>query len=119
MTTQEIKEKAIEIKEKAMEIETIMAEMYGKTGIGQLPIVSDLVESWTEEEAESVAKYLKKGLHVAVEGNMKCDEYQDKDGNNRRAWKVVVYQLDFVSPMISEGSEDVSEQKENETTRNH
>ena len=58
-------------------------------------------EAW---KRESVAKYLVKGLHVAVEGKMKCDEYQDKDGNNRKAWKVVVHQIDFISQMIDNKS---------------
>ena len=55
-------------------------------------------EAWNRE---NVAKYLKKGLHLAIEGRMECDEYE-KDGQTRRAWKINVHQLDFVSPMIQE-----------------
>lgn len=64
--------------------------------------------TWFECEAwkrESVAKYLKKGTHIVVEGRMKCDTYE-KDGQKRRAWKVVVFQLDFVSPMIEDKQEE-------------
>jgi len=63
--------------------------------------------TWFECEAwkrESVAKYLKKGIHLVIEGKMKCDTYE-KDGQTRRAWKVVVFQMDFVSPMIDNKEE--------------
>lgn len=58
-------------------------------------------EAWNRE---GVARYLKKGLLIAVEGKMKCDDYKDKDGNNRKSWKVVVHQIDFISPMIGNNS---------------
>jgi single-strand DNA-binding protein len=45
-------------------------------------------ESWGKQ-AEVMAKYLSKGRPVLVEGRLKLDSWQDKEGNKRSALKVV------------------------------
>ena len=39
--------------------------------------------------AETMAKYLSKGRPVFIEGRLKLDQWQDKDGNNRSKLRVV------------------------------
>lgn len=42
-----------------------------------------------------VEKYFKKGDGITVIGRMESEKYQDKDGNNRTAWKVTVDDVEF------------------------
>lgn len=42
-----------------------------------------------------VDKYFKKGDGITVIGRMESEKYQDKDGNNRTAWKVTVDEVEF------------------------
>lgn len=46
--------------------------------------------------AELVGKYLTKGSHVGVTGKLQAEEWDDKDGNKRKAIKVVLDKLDFL-----------------------
>lgn len=46
--------------------------------------------------AEFVAKYFKKGNMIGIEGSIQTRKYQDKDGNNRTAFEVVVNNARFV-----------------------
>ena len=41
-------------------------------------------------------QYLRKGRPILVEGRLKLDQWQDKDGNNRSKMKVVVENFQFV-----------------------
>lgn len=52
-------------------------------------------EAWGKT-AETMAKYLAKGRPVFVEGRLKLDQWQDKDGNNRSKLKVVIENFQFV-----------------------
>jgi single-strand DNA-binding protein len=52
-------------------------------------------EAWGKT-AETMAKYLSKGKPVFVEGRLKLDQWQDKDGNNRSKLKVVIEKFEFV-----------------------
>lgn len=42
-----------------------------------------------------IDKYFKKGDGITVVGRMESEKYQDKDGNNRTAWKVTVDEVEF------------------------
>lgn len=42
-----------------------------------------------------IDKYFKKGDGITVVGRMESERYQDKDGNNRTAWKVTVDEVEF------------------------
>lgn len=46
--------------------------------------------------AELVAQYGHKGMALYVEGRLKLDTWQDKDGNNRQKLKVIGERVQFV-----------------------
>ena len=46
--------------------------------------------------AEFIAKYFKKGDKIGIEGSIQTRKYQDKNGNNRTAFEVVVNNAQFV-----------------------
>jgi single-strand DNA-binding protein len=52
-------------------------------------------EAWGRT-AETMAKYLSKGKPVFVEGRLKLDQWQDKDGNNRSKLRVVIESFQFI-----------------------
>ena len=52
-------------------------------------------EAWGRT-AETMAKYLSKGKPVFVEGRLKLDQWQDKDGNNRSKLRVVIERFQFI-----------------------
>ncbi len=60
-------------------------------------------ESWGKT-AETMAKYLAKGRPVFVEGRLKLDQWQDKDGNNRSKLKVVIDNFQFVDSKGNQSS---------------
>jgi len=52
-------------------------------------------EAWGKT-AEVMAKYLAKGRPVMIEGRLKYDQWDDKDGNKRSALRVVIETFQFV-----------------------
>jgi single-strand DNA-binding protein len=52
-------------------------------------------EAWGRQ-AEVMAQYLAKGRPVLLEGRLKLDQWQDKDGNNRSKLKVVIENFQFL-----------------------
>lgn len=46
--------------------------------------------------AEVINQYLRKGRPIYVEGRLKLDQWQDRDGNNRSKLKVVVESFEFI-----------------------
>ncbi|MFG0276239.1 MAG: single-stranded DNA-binding protein [Phycisphaerales bacterium] len=52
-------------------------------------------EAWGRT-AEVMSRYLAKGRPVFIEGRLKLDQWQDKDGQNRSKLKVVVENFQFV-----------------------
>lgn len=52
-------------------------------------------EAWGRT-AETMSRYLAKGRPVFIEGRLKLDQWQDKEGNNRNKMKVVVENFQFV-----------------------
>ena len=52
-------------------------------------------EVWGRQ-AEVMSQYLSKGRPVFVEGRLKLDQWQDKDGGNRSKLKVVVESFQFI-----------------------
>ncbi len=52
-------------------------------------------EAWART-AEVMSEYLSKGRPVFIEGRLKLDQWQDKDGNNRSKLRVVVENFQFV-----------------------
>lgn len=45
--------------------------------------------------AEFVEKYLKKGMKIAVSGRVQCDNFKDKEGNNRSTTYIQVLEHEF------------------------
>jgi single-strand DNA-binding protein len=46
--------------------------------------------------AEVINQYLRKGRPIFIEGRLRLDQWQDKEGNNRSKMKVVVETFQFV-----------------------
>lgn len=61
-------------------------------------------EAWGRT-AETMAKYLSKGKPVFIEGRLKFDQWQDKDGNNRSKIKVVIENFQFIDSKGNQTSE--------------
>ncbi len=59
-------------------------------------------EAWART-AEVMSEYLSKGRPVFIEGRLKLDQWQDKDGNNRSKLRVVVENFQFVDSRGSTG----------------
>lgn len=51
-------------------------------------------EAWANT-ADFIAKYVTKGQLIAVQGNLQINTYTDKEGNSRKAAKVVVRDAEF------------------------
>ena len=48
--------------------------------------------------AENCAKYLDKGSAVVISGSLQIRNYEDKNGNKRKAAEVVAYEVRFITP---------------------
>lgn len=48
------------------------------------------------KQADIVAKYLKKGSEIAIEGKLSTNSYTDKDGNKRYSTEIIVNELVMV-----------------------
>ncbi len=47
-------------------------------------------------QAEVINQYLRKGRPIFIEGRLRLDQWQDKEGNNRSRMKVVIENFQFV-----------------------
>lgn len=54
--------------------------------------------------AEVINQYLKKGRPIFIEGRLKLDQWEDRDGNKRSKLKVVVDRFEFVDSRSDESS---------------
>jgi single-strand DNA-binding protein len=67
--------------------------------------------------AENIAKYFSKGKPILVEGHLRQDNYEDKNGNKQSKLKVVVEKFEFIGSRNGTNNNDttfeksVSEQK--------
>lgn len=53
--------------------------------------------------AEVISQYLRKGRPIYIEGRLRLDQWQDKDGNNRSKMKVVVENFQFLDNRMEGG----------------
>jgi single-strand DNA-binding protein len=53
--------------------------------------------------AENLSKFFSKGRPIFVEGRLKLDQWQDKDGSNRSKLRVIVESFEFVDSKGGEG----------------
>lgn len=61
-----------------------------------------------DKTAELLAQFVKKGDLVTLYGELQTRKYQDKDGNNRVAFEVMVRDLEFCE---SRNKKDIAEQE--------
>jgi len=65
------------------------------------------VTTWGKQ-AENVAQFLKKGRRVAVTGELRSNDWQDKEGNKRTSFEVNAKSVQFLDSVKKE--EDVEEE---------
>lgn len=53
------------------------------------------IVAW-RQRAEFITKYFKRGSLIGIEGSIQTRKYQDRNGNNRTAFEVVVNNVQFV-----------------------
>jgi single-strand DNA-binding protein len=61
--------------------------------------------------AETMNQYLRKGSGIFIEGRLRLDQWQDKDGNNRSKLKVVVDSFQFIDGKQAEQGQPRQEQR--------
>ena len=61
------------------------------------------IVAW-RQTAEFITKYFKKGNLIGIEGSIQTRRYQDKNGNNRTAFEVVVNNVQFVESKRDSGA---------------
>lgn len=63
--------------------------------------------------AEFASKYFHKGMMVAVEGSIQTRNYEDKNGNKRKAFEIVANNVHFAEPRRDGGPAGSSPAYEN------
>ena len=59
--------------------------------------------------AETVARYTRKGIKVAVTGSIELRNYEDRDGVKRTGVDIVAQDVEFLTPKGNGSSDDYSE----------
>jgi single-strand DNA-binding protein len=57
-------------------------------------------------QAETIARYTKKGNKVAVTGSVQLRNYEDNQGVKRTAVDIIVQDVEFLTPKTSDGFDD-------------
>ena len=71
-------------------------------------------EAW-DAKAEFISKFFRKGSSIFVTGELRKDDWTDKDGNYKSTFKIRVKEVDFVdSKAESEQIESASQDSDNE-----
>lgn len=68
------------------------------------------------QQAENAAKYLTKGSPVYIEGRLRVEEWQDRDGKDRYTLEVQGSDMQFLGSGGSRNSDDYSDQSSGEPT---
>ena len=55
------------------------------------------IEAWGPI-ADSMGKYVKKGKHIYLEGEIRYSEYNDKEGNKRHATSIMAQEFNLLGP---------------------
>ena len=58
------------------------------------------------KQAETIAKYVKKGNKLFVSGELIYDNFVDRQGQNRVVPKIVINQVEFLTPKKVESAEE-------------
>lgn len=64
-----------------------------------------------EQRAEFVSKYFSKGSFIIISGSLQSRDYEDKDGNKRRAWEIKVDDAEFGGSKNDGGDADRESQR--------
>jgi len=64
------------------------------------------------KQAELAGQYLQKGSQVYIEGQIKTDEWTDKDGNKRYSTKVHVREMQFLDPPKTGGQQQQQQRQQ-------
>lgn len=60
-----------------------------------------------ERRAEFVSRYFGRGQEILVSGAMQSRNWEDKDGNKRTVWEILVDRTDFCGPRAAHTSDGV------------
>lgn len=69
------------------------------------------IQVWNKQ-AESCAKYLSKGKMVSVQGSIRTESYTDRNGVQRRAWRINANRVQFLTPIGNNNNNGVQPQGE-------
>src|SRR5699024_10255483 len=72
------------------------------------------VEAWGKT-AELLEQYCQKGAKVGIQGSLKVDTFQDKEGNNREITKVNASRVEFLD---SKGSNNAADGQQSQARPN-
>ena len=61
-------------------------------------------EAWGRQ-AEVINEYMRKGKPIYIEGRLRLDQWQDRDGNNRSKLKIVVENFQFLDSRAGDGGQ--------------
>lgn len=75
-------------------------------------------EAWGRT-GEVMSQYLSKGRPVFIEGRLKLDQWQDREGNNRSKLKVVIENFQFVDSRGGEGGASAGASRDSGATDGH
>src|SRR5699024_10030186 len=75
------------------------------------------VEAWGKT-AELLSQYCGKGSKIGVEGSLKVDKFQDKEGNNREITKVNASRVEFLDSKRSNNASDGQQSQVRPNTTN-
>ena len=73
-------------------------------------------EAWGQT-AEVLAKYLSKGKPVYIEGRLKLDSWEDKDGQKRSKMRVVIEEFQFIDSRPGGGTSGGGSSSEGSSAR--
>ena len=76
------------------------------------------VEAWGKT-AELLSQYCAKGSKIGVEGSLKVDKFQDKEGNNREVTKVNASRVEFLDSKGANNASDGQQSQARPNTTNH
>ena len=75
------------------------------------------VEAWGRN-AENIAKYFKKGSKILIQGELKQNRFEDKDGNKREKVYVNVDKFEFLDSKGSNQGQAAPKQQSNDPFAN-
>lgn len=69
--------------------------------------------------AEIAAEYLKKGSQVYIEGKLQTEKWQDKEGNDRYATKIIASEMQMLGGRSSGGNQQAAQSQQSQQQSIH